>query len=215
MLKSLPEENSNLVEIRNFIYPVYSKEVEDELKSIGIYYAYSFGKVNLGKVNVIGKGKTGIIVYVGEGKVVKIRRTDSPKNSLDLEARIQSISYPSAPKVFDYGINYIIMEYINGRNLTKYDVKYLVDLLFRAKHLEDVHVQHEEIARPWKNVLVTDSRTYIIDYDSSSIKERPLNVTKILSAFGFYQLAEKYKRNEIRFEEIIDFLRSSQNSLLL
>ncbi|BDC19743.1 serine/threonine protein kinase [Acidianus sp. HS-5] len=207
MLKSLPEENSKLVEIRNFIYPAYSKEVEKELKSAGICYAYSFGRVNLGKVSVIGKGKTGIVVYIGEGKVAKIRRTDSPKNSLDLEAKIQSVSYPSAPKVFDYGVNYIVMEYVNGRGLTRTDIKYLEDLLFRAKHLENIHVQHEEIARPWKNVLVTQSRTYIIDYDSASIKERSLNVTKILSAFGFYQLAEKYKRNEIGFEEIIDFIK--------
>ncbi|MCY0874127.1 MAG: serine/threonine protein kinase [Acidianus infernus] len=212
MLKGIPEENSNLVEISKFIYPKYSKDVEEELKSAGIYYAYSFGKVSLGKVNVIGKGKTGIVVYIGEGKVVKIRRTDSPKNSLELEAKIQEISYPSAPKVFDYGVNYIIMEYVNGNHLTRYNLRYLEDLLIRAKYLEDVHVQHEEISRPWKNVLVTQARTYIIDYDSASIKEKPLNVTKILSAFGFYQLGEKYKRNEIGFEEIINFIKELRSS---
>ncbi|TRM79722.1 serine/threonine protein kinase, partial [Sulfolobus sp. D5] len=71
-----------MVEIRHFIYPYYSAEIERELVQAGFTYAYSYGKTIIGRLRVIGKGKTGIIALVEPNKVLKIRRTDSPKESL-------------------------------------------------------------------------------------------------------------------------------------
>lgn len=198
-----------MVEIRNFIYPYFSREIEKELIEAGFEYAYSFGPKNLGKVNVIGKGKTGIVVLVDKDKVLKIRRVDSPKESLELEAKIQiKAGEEIAPKVYSFGRNFILMEYINGRNLMKYEDKsVLIDLLYRTKMLEDKLIEHKELTRPWKNVLVTENRTYIIDYDSASIKEKPRNISKLLSNYlNRPDLALKYVRGEISIKEIIEEL---------
>ncbi|ARM76414.1 serine/threonine protein kinase [Acidianus manzaensis] len=196
-----------MVEIRHFIYPNYDENIERELKENGITELISYGNTVLNNVKVIGKGKTGVVALLDYNKVIKIRRSDSPKESLELEAKFQETAYPTAPKVYSYGKNFIIMEFIHdGRNLTKNDIKYLVDLVRRAKYLEELKIEHKEISRPWKNVIVNTKRSYIIDYDSASFKENPHNVNKILSAFGYNELAIKYIKRLLDFEEILNLI---------
>ncbi|MEM1599398.1 MAG: serine/threonine protein kinase [Sulfolobaceae archaeon] len=198
-----------MVKIRNFIYPYFSEEIARELIEAGIEYAYSFGNVSIGKLRVIGKGKTGIVVLVDKDKVVKIRRVDSPKESLELEAKFQIIAGNQiAPKVYAYGKNFILMEYVKGRNLSKNENKEIViDLLYRAKLLEEKFIEHKELSRPWRNVIVSNNRTYIIDYDSASIKEKPRNVSKLLSNYlNKRTLAIKYVKGDISFNELISIL---------
>ncbi|XDF44496.1 serine/threonine protein kinase [Saccharolobus solfataricus] len=195
-----------MVKISYFIYPTYSKEIEEELRKSGFDYAYSFGQKNIGKLKVLGKGKTGIVVLVEQDKVLKIRRTDSPKETLEIEAKLQiKAGEEVAPRVYDYGKNFILMEYINGRNLTKSEKKEtLIDLFKRARILEEKLIEHKELSRPWKNVMVTYDRTYIIDYDSATVKEKPRNVTKLLSNYlNKRDLAIKYSKSEITFDQLL------------
>ncbi|QXJ29575.1 Uncharacterized protein J5U23_02445 [Saccharolobus shibatae B12] len=198
-----------MVKISSFIYPTYSKEVEEELKKAGFDYAYSFGQKNLGKLRVLGKGKTGIVVLVEPRKVLKIRRTDAPKETLEIEAKFQiQAGEEVAPRVYDYGKNFILMEYIRGRNLTKNERREtIIDLLKRAKILEEKLIEHKELSRPWKNVMITNNRTYIIDYDSATIKEKPRNVTKLLSNYlNKRDLGIKYSKSEITFDQLLSQL---------
>lgn len=206
MSKRISEKDTKLVDIKNFIYPSYNPDIHRELLENGIDYAYSFGNLTLGNVKVIGKGKTGVVALISSNKVIKIRRSDSPKETLELEAKIQQHAFPSSPKIYYYGKNFIIMDYIDGHNLRRNDTIYLIDLLKRAKYLEDVNIEHMELSRPWNNVIVSAKRTYIIDYDSASFKERPYNVTKILSAFKLYDIAKKYKLGKLDFNKIISIL---------
>lgn len=204
-----------MVSIKEVIFPYYSYETEKELKDNGITQVYSIGKIRLkSDVYVLGKGKSGIIALLDETKVIKIRRSDSPKESMELEAKIQKLAFPSAPKVYLYGKNFIIMEFINGSHISSQTPLNLkIDLLYRAKYLEEVHIDHHELSRPWKNVLVTSDRTYIIDYDSASIKERAFNVTKILSSvFKKPDLARAYKKGETSFNEIISIIQRQSSS---
>ncbi|WP_338601860.1 serine/threonine protein kinase [Sulfolobus tengchongensis] len=198
-----------MVEIKHFIYPTFSKEIEEELRKAGFDYAYSFGPKSIGKVRILGKGKTGIVVLVDENKVLKIRRTDSPKETLELEAKVQiKAGEEVAPKVYDYGKNFILMEYISGRHLSRNEKKeIIIDLLHRAKILEDKFIEHQELSRPWKNVMVSNNRTYILDYDSVTIKVYPRNVTKLLSNYlNRRDLAIKYAKKEISLQELISHL---------
>ena len=210
MDKLLFKENPQLVKVREFIYPYYDEKIERELIEHGITELYSFGKINLGKVRVIGKGKTGIIALLDEKRVIKIRRSDSPKESLEIEAKIQSLAFPVAPKVYDYGRNFIVMDYIKGNNLcnARKNKNIVIDLILKARELEDKKIEHKELARPYKNVIVTeDDKVYIIDYDSASIKENPYNVTSILSWLKLTNLAILYKRHK-NIEEILNFIKS-------
>mgnify|MGYP001772795726 FL=1 len=118
MPDTFPEKVSSLVKVREIIYPYYDKGIEEELLDNGVEEVFSFGNTQLGKYRVIGKGKNGIVAYIGGGKVIKIRRSDSPKESLKVEAKIQSLAYPVSPRVYSYGKNFIIMEYVHGRHLS-------------------------------------------------------------------------------------------------
>ena len=210
MDKLIFKENAKLVKIREFIYPYYDKEIEKELVEHGITELYSFGKTNLGKLKVVGKGKTGVIVLLDEKRVIKIRRSDSPKESLEIEAKIQTLAFPVAPKVYDYGKNFIVMDYIEGDNLnnTRKNKNVIIDLLLKAKELENRKIEHKELARPYKNVIVSENdNVYIIDYDSASIKENPYNVTSILSWLRLPNLAILYKKHK-NIEEILNFVES-------
>ena len=210
MDKLIFKENAKLVKVREFIYPYYDERIEKELLEHGITELYSFGKINLGKVKVIGKGKTGIVALLDEKRVIKIRRSDSPKESLEIEAKIQSMAFPVAPKVYDYGKNFIVMDYIEGKLLSeaKKNKNVIIDLLLKAKELEDKKIEHKELARPYKNVIVTENdKVYIIDYDSASIKENPYNVTSILSWLRLTNLAILYKKHR-NIEEILNFINS-------
>ena len=196
-----------MVEVKRFIFPRYSREVETELESHDLKRAYSFGSTRLGNLRVLGKGKTGVVVLVEGNMALKIRRVDSPKESLELEARLQLWAEGVAPKVFDYGRNFILMEFVPGRHLTRDESpEVLMDLLERARRLEELKIEHRELVHPWKNVLVTRERTYILDYDSASMRESAFNVNKILNAYGLHELARRYKRREMSFEEVIPLI---------
>lgn len=210
MDKFFLRENPKLVKVKDFIYPKYNEEIERELKENGITEVYSYGRVNLGKGNVIGKGKTGIIALLDHNKVIKIRRSDSPKEDMEIEARIQSLACPVAPRVYHFGKNFIVMEYIKGVNLDekRIDLNIILNLLIKAKELEERNIEHKELSRPYKNVMISnEGKVYIIDYDSASIKEKPLNVTSILSWLRLNDLASQYKKTR-RLDEIIETLKS-------
>lgn len=105
------------------------------------------------------------------------------------------------------------MEYVQGRHLDYVEsTEVITDLLLRAKYLESVNLEHKELVHPWKNVIVTQGRTYILDYDSVSVKEKPFNVNRILNAFGFHDLARAYKKGEIDLDEVLKRIQTSYPS---
>ena len=211
MDKQVLTKNPTLVEIKKFIYPSFSEEIYKELIEQGIKYLYSFGNIKIGEVYVIGKGKTGIVALLDENRVIKIRRSDSPKESLEIEAKIQDLAYPIAPRVHSYGKNFIIMDYVKGRNLTKKESTDIIKkLLIKAKALEDKRIEHKELSRPYKNVIVTENDVYIIDYDSASIKEKPKNVSSILSWLKRVDLARLYLKG-VPLEVILQLLEKSSS----
>ncbi|MDT7876360.1 MAG: serine/threonine protein kinase [Sulfolobaceae archaeon] len=200
-----------MVEVKKFIYPFFSEEIYKELIEHGIRYLYSFGDIRVGEVYVIGKGKTGIVALLDENRVIKIRRSDSPKESLEIEAKIQDLAYPIAPRVYSYGKNFIIMDYVKGRSLTKNEnIDVIKKLLIKAKGLEDKRIEHKELSRPYKNVIVTENDVYIIDYDSASIKEKPKNVSSILSWFKRSDLAKLYLKG-VPLDVILQLLEKSSS----
>lgn len=142
-----------------------------------------------------------MVVLTEDFRALKIRRTDSPKEGLEIEAKIQLMAYPVSPRVYDFGKNFILMEFIKGRHITRQDLHVLPALVVRAWELEMAKVEHKELSRPWKNVVLKEDGTVVIlDYDSASVKESPKNVTSVLSAFGFGELAKYYaKTRDLRY----------------
>ncbi|BBG23581.1 hypothetical protein IC006_0868 [Sulfuracidifex tepidarius] len=194
--------------MKEFIFPQFSKEIETELKEAGITHLLSLGKVKINNVLALGKGKTGIVALMPDYKVVKIRRTDSPKKSMEMECKYQMSAYPVSPEVFLCGRNFILMELADGRELPMNPSPREMKLaLISARELEKLKVQHKELVRPWKNVIVNENKAFILDYDSATFKPTPNNVTKILSSIPkLRELGIKYSKGEIDFEKLLDLI---------
>jgi putative serine/threonine protein kinase len=194
--KEVPGEEAPVVEVERVIYPHLDRSIIEELKARGIRKVLSYGPLELPNgVRVLGKGKTGIVVLTEDLKALKIRRADSPKETLEIEAKIQARAEGVAPKVFDFGRNFILMEYVNGRHISRDDVDVLPKLVEKAHELDLRGIQHDELVRPWKNVLRDEGgNVYILDYDDASIRPNPRNVTSVLTAFGLVDLAKEYSR---------------------
>ncbi|RXZ01973.1 kinase [Fictibacillus sp. S7] len=74
---------------------------------------------NLEKYKQLGKGGDGAVFQISHNKCVKIFWKEKTQK-LELEALKKGQSSPIIPRLYEYGSNYIVMEYVNGYNLKKY-----------------------------------------------------------------------------------------------
>ncbi|WP_250814331.1 hypothetical protein [Clostridium swellfunianum] len=74
---------------------------------------------NLSKLQFIGKGMHGSVYRIDDYKCIKIfKKRDTCQKEIETLAMAQGNSF--FPKLFDFGENYIIREYIDGMELDKY-----------------------------------------------------------------------------------------------
>ena len=93
-----------------------------ELENLGVESISFQGKLELGTINILGKGYVGIVVLgkIGRKKVaVKIRRNDSPRKNLKKEAELLKIinKYKIGPKLVAFSNNFLVMEYLDGEKI--------------------------------------------------------------------------------------------------
>ena len=93
-----------------------------ELEDLGVESISFQGKLELGTINILGKGYVGIVVLgkIGRKKVaVKIRRNDSPRKNLKKEAKLLKIinKHKIGPKLVAFSNNFLVMEYLDGEKI--------------------------------------------------------------------------------------------------
>lgn len=199
------EKKAELVSIERLVGSYISEEIALDLRERGFPHFLSFGRVITGGTRVLGKGKTGVVVLTPDLMALKIRRKDSPKETMEIEAHYQRLAGDVAPRLFDWNRNFILMEYVQGRMLSQGEtLGVIIDLLKRAKSLDERMVFHKELVRPWRNVIVGDSRTYIIDFDSATLNPSKSNVSILVNFFTRdYTLSQLYLRKKLTFDELV------------
>jgi putative serine/threonine protein kinase len=111
------------------------------------------------------------------------------------------------PKLFDYSKNFVIMEYLEGQKIgdwikslngsgsakkLKATIKTVLEDCFR---LDQIGFDHGELSSISKHVIVGDTKSTLIDFESSSTKRRVSNVTSITQAiFIGSGIAKKVQR---------------------
>ena len=109
-----------------WVYPKGSKsQIESrmkELKSLGVESISFQGELQVGTINILGKGYVGVVVLgkIGRKKVaVKIRRSDSPRKNLKKEAELLKITNQTSvgPKLVDFSKNFLGMEDLDGKKI--------------------------------------------------------------------------------------------------
>ena len=200
----------------------------NELEKLKIKSICLTGPTTIGNLEILGKGYVGLVVLVKRGNkevALKIRRTDSQRENMKNESILLKLvnSVSVGPKMIDVSKNFLVMEYIEGKKFSNWiemlkgsgSVKQLKstirNVLEDCYRLDQIGFDHGELSNISKHVIVGKNKVALIDFESSSTKRRPSNVTSITQAFfigsGIAKHAQKIYKNSSK-EKIIDALKS-------
>lgn len=166
-----------------------------QLLELGVKELILDGPQNIDHFKVLGKGCDSIIVKALVKKEVvalKIRRTDSHVKTLTIEGENQKLanSVGVGAKVYGFSDDFIVMDVVEGLHIdsfvekaSNYDVRRVItDLLKQCRRLDLIHLDHGELSRAHKHVMVTsDLKPMIIDFGNSSRVRKPSNVSSIFN----------------------------------
>ena len=170
-----------------------------ELERLGIKSISLTGPTKIGNVAVLGKGYVGIVVLAKKRNTqvaLKIRRIDSQRDQMTREADLLKLanSMDVGPTMFDASKNFLVMEYLDGIKIshwistlrgagrarkTKDAVRKILNDCYR---MDSGGFDHGELTNISKHVIIGNSKISLIDFESSSTKRRPSNVTSIAQA---------------------------------
>ena len=230
----------SFISIKKFVEEPYSKILGypnatnrqiksriNELEKLKIKSISFRGPTTLGNLAILGKGYVGVVVIAKKGNkevALKIRRIDSQRKGMKNEGVLLKLvnSVNVGPKMFDVSKNFLIMEYLDGEKFSNWikmlsgigSVKKLKStiksILEDCYRLDQIGFDHGELSNISKHVIVGKNKVSIIDFESSSTKRKPSNVTSITQAFfigsGIARTAQKIYKNSSK-EKIIDALK--------
>ena len=199
----------------------------NELEKLKIKSILLTGPTTLGKLAILGKGYVGVVVLAKKGNkqvALKIRRTDSQRKDMKNESILLKLvnSVGVGPKMFAVSKNFLVMEYIEGEKIsdwvdllkgvgsTKKLKSTIKKILQDCYKLDRLGFDHGELSNVSKHVIVGKTKSTLIDFESSSTKRRPSNVTSITQAFfigsGIARKTQKIYKNPPK-EKIIGALK--------
>ena len=200
----------------------------NELEKLKIKSICLTGSTTIGNLAILGKGYVGVVVLVKRGNkevALKIRRTDSQRENMKNESILLKLvnSVSVGPKMIDVSKNFLVMEYIEGKKFSDWiemlkgsgsakQLKSTIrNVLEDCYRLDQIGFDHGELSNISKHVIVGKNKVALIDFESSSTKRRPSNVTSITQAFfigsGIAKHAQKIYKNSSK-EKIIFALKS-------
>ena len=199
----------------------------NELEKLKIKSISLTGPTTLGKLAILGKGYVGVVVLAKKGNkqvALKIRRTDSQRQNMKNEATLLRLvnSINVGPKMFSSSKNFLVMEYLDGIKISEWadalkgagSVKRLKltikSILEDCYRLDEMGFDHGELSNISKHVIVGETKSTLIDFESSSTKRRPSNVTSVTQAIfigsGIAKKARKMYKNPPK-EKTIEILK--------
>ena len=200
----------------------------NELEKLKIESICLTGPTTIGSLEILGKGYVGVVVLAKRGNkevALKVRRTDSQRENMKNESILLNLvnTVNVGPKMIDVSKNFLVMEYIEGEKFSEWidmlkgsgsakklksTIKNVLEDCYR---LDQIGFDHGELSNISKHVIVGKNKVALIDFESSSTKRRPSNVTSITQAFfigsGIAKHAQKIYKNSSK-EKIIFALKS-------
>ena len=196
-----------------------------ELKKLGVTHVSFTGPLQIEKCCILGKGYVGMVVLAKkDGNVIalKIRRIDSPRKNMANEAKLLKTANKVGvgPRFIKNSKNFLIMEYIEGEKIIDWAKKtrctakgirsILNNILRECFLLDNSALDHGELSKIDKHVIVGKNRNTIIDFESSSTNRKPSNVTSATQAIfigtGLAKIIQKKIRLPTR-TKIINLIR--------
>jgi putative serine/threonine protein kinase len=209
-----------------------------QLKSLGVKAVEFTGAKMAFNLPVLGKGKVGIVLtaYVKTRRVaLKVRRVDSDRKEMTHEAKMlrRANETQVGPRLIGVKKDFLLMEFLEGRPLPEWVANLkgrgaknriravLPDVLWQCRRLDEIGLDHGELSRAPKHVIIdSQDRAHIVDFEAASTERRPSNVTSICQyLFIGSQLARTVNRKlgQINTEALVSalqrykFVRTEQN----
>jgi len=176
-------------------------------QSIGSFFYYTDRIIGHGSFSVIYKGyRSGDNLPVAIKKITKVISLQYLKNEINL---MKSLNHPNIVKLYDVIFDnknlYLILEYCNGGDLSKYiskskskyDDKYFHEILEGMKYLYDNHIMHRDI-KP-ANFLIHNHSIKITDFGfAKSFEQHELSTT--FCGSPLYMSPEVLKNNPYSYK---------------
>ena len=203
------------------------------LEGLGVECLVDYGVKRVGRYSVVGKGWASIVVLCiqdGSLRVLKIRRLDSRRDSLEYEGMLLEYlaPYRLVPRVYHWSRDFIIMDYASSGCLRDYinmlletgDTRCLRNLiasiLVKAYILDKLGIDHGELNRPETHIVIDNGDPLFIDFESARYGRRVHNVTSLSSYFFIRsRFKEKLLGREVSRGEIVSRLQLYKKTLSL
>ena len=195
-----------------------------QLKKLQIDELEFIGPKRILNTQILGKGCVGLVVLAhreNEKVALKIRRIDADRTSMLREAKLlrKANSVQVGPQLLDASKNFLVMQFVEGDLLLQWLEKdagkprlraILRNILEQCWRLDTARLDHGELSHGPKHVIIDGmDKPYIVDFETSSTRRRPSNVTSI-SQFLFMSGMSSGIPRKLGIknkEEIVDSLR--------
>ena len=166
----------------------------DELRQHGVSAIEFTGKTSASNIPVLGKGYVGVVVVAhakGQRVALKMRRIDTDRPDFTHEAQMlqKANAIGVGPKFIAASKNFLLSQLIDGDLLedwleTQLDKilihNVLVDILEQCWRLDEAGLDHGEISKAPKHLLVDNAdKPFIVDFETASIIRKVINVTSV------------------------------------
>lgn len=193
----------------------YAAEVLKDVEAFGVMRF----AVEKGQLFMLGKGFRNVVFLVETERgraALKVRRDDAPSTEVGREAAVHAAANRAGvgPQLLGIGEHSLLMEVVAGTPLHKWlpeasgdDARTVIaKALMQCRALDLAGIDHGELARAHKHVLVTDGpEVKIIDFGSARFTPRPGNVTSFL----------RYLRSREVMQAVVERLGSLEVDLQL
>ncbi len=169
-----------------------------QLKRLLIQALEFAGKSSAFDVPVLGKGYVGVVVIAhlkDKRLALKIRRIDADRKNLQHEGELltKANEVGVGPRFVAAENDFLLMQLIDAYSLsdwlkTNSDLalvrKVLVDILEQCWRLDEAGLDHGELSKAPKHLLVDNlDNPFIVDFETASVKRKVANVTAICQYF--------------------------------
>ncbi len=166
----------------------------EQLRQLGVESVEFVGNGAAFTLHVLGKGYVGIVVlaYVGgERYALKMRRLDAGRDDFFHEAEMlkKANTVGVGPKFVAVSKNFMLSQLIDGDLLATWLEahkekaafrKILVDILEQCWRLDEVGLDHGELSKAPRHLLVDGAaKPFIVDFETASTQRHASNVTAV------------------------------------
>jgi putative serine/threonine protein kinase len=201
-----------------------------QLERLEIQELEFVGPKRLLNTQILGKGCVGLVVLArrkNEKIALKIRRIDADRASMLREARLlrKANSVQVGPQLLDASKNFLVMQFVEGDLLLKWFEKgvgisrlkkVLKNIMEQCWRLDTARLDHGELSHGPKHVMIDEmDKPYIVDFETSSTRRRPANVTSISQFLFMSEMSSGISRKlgiENR-ENIVESLRQYRRNM--